>query len=360
MGSTEGEPEDSRSASAPFDTESVDVLRLQRWLVSEFGRNEAIEVERMGQGVGVANALFDVRWGDEHYVLRRPPAIKVTRSAGQTLREARILRALKNTDVPHPRLVAVCEDQSVIGTPFLLMARIDGFTAVDPLPGSLAADLPAKRALGLGIVEALSKLSTVDWRAVGLEGFGKPAGFLARQVDRWLWQLETYRSRLIPHEEALVAWLREHLPASGPIGIMHGDYSMFNVMFTFDVAPELAAIVDWDTATIGEPLMDFGHLLSRWDEAGEEPTHLGSSDIADRTGMSTRAEMTELYAGLTGFDLSNSVYYQVLALFKLGCILEGHYANARAAGTSDEENRSTQAAPSLFRDAMRIASGRRS
>lgn len=345
--------------SEQLGAETVDVDRLGNWLAARFARSAPLAVERMGIGVGVGNALFDVRWGDDRYVLRRPPAVKVTASAGQTEREARVLAALAGTDVPHPRLVAWCDDPSVIGTSFLLMERVEGFTAVDPLPPALVADAEGRRALGVGIVDALARLALVDWKAAGLEGFGKPDGFLARQVDRWAWQLDSYRIRPIEHEIDVTAWLRAHLPPPGPVGIMHGDYSNFNVMYSHDVPPKLAAIVDWDTATIGEVLMDFGHLLSRWDEAGEEPTRLGVADIADRSGLTTRAEMTEWYARHTGFDLSHIRYYEVLSLFKLGCILEGHYVNAHNAGAADAEQLHEASARSLFRDALRIASGER-
>jgi aminoglycoside phosphotransferase (APT) family kinase protein len=156
----------------------------------------------------------------------------------------------------------------------------------------------------------------------------------------------------------VTGWLRRELPAPGPTGIVHGDYSMFNVMFTADQPPRLAAIIDWDTSTIGEPLMDLGHLLARWDEPGEEPTHLGSSDIADRTGMVSRAELAERYAARTEFDLSHLRYYEVVSLFKLGCIMEGHYANAMKSGEAVEP-RLARSAPNLFADALRIARGER-
>ena len=124
-------------------------------------------------------------------MLRRGPAAKITASAGNTMREHRLLAALADTDVRHPRLVAGCDDQAVIGVPFILTERIDGFTPIDPLPGPFDHDPAARHGLGTEIVDALAELALVDWQAVGLEGFGKPDGFLARQVDRWLWQLDT-------------------------------------------------------------------------------------------------------------------------------------------------------------------------
>ena len=225
-----------------------------------------------------------MRWGERDLVLRRGPAAKITASAGDTMREARLLAALADTDVRHPRLVAACDDTAVIGVPFILMERIDGFTPIDPLPAPFDHDPSARHGLGTEMVDALAELALVDWQAVGLEGFGKPDGFLARQVDRWLWQLDSYRSRDIPELDTVTEWLRQNLPEPGPIGIMHGDYSMFNVMFAHGAPAHLAAILDWDTATIGEPLMDLGHLLARWDEPGEEPTMLGSADNPNRVG----------------------------------------------------------------------------
>ena len=163
----------------------------------------------------------------------------------------------------------------------------------------------------------------MDWRAVGLEGFGKPDGFLARQVDRWLWQLDSYRSRDIAELDTVTEWLRDNLPDPGPIGIMHGDYSTFNVMFAHGAPAHLAAILDWDTATVGETLMDLGHLLARRDEPGEEPTMLGSADNPDRAGLPSRAELAARYAERTGFDLTHLRYYEVVSLSSWGASWRG-------------------------------------
>ena len=335
----------------------LDRDRLGKWLAGELGGDGPLTVERIGEGTGVANALFLVGWGDRQLVLRRPPASRVTASAGNIDRERRLLAALASTAVRHPRLVAACDDPAVVGDSFILMERIEGFNPVDPLPEPFASDPNVRRSLGLEAATALAELATVDWRAIGLDGFGKPDGFLARQVDRWTWQLGTYTTRELPYVEEVGRWLRSELPAPGPIGIMHGDYSLFNVMFARSAPARLAAIVDWDTATIGEPLMDLGHLLARWDEPGEEPTSLGSADIADRTGLPSRAELADHFAALTGWDVSSLRYYQVVSLFKLGCIMEGHHAQELRQGAT--EQRFADTAPDLFRDALRIASGDR-
>src|SRR5690606_14828954 len=157
-------------------------------------------------------------------------------------------------------------------------------------------------------------------RANGLESLGKPDGFLERQVPRWLGQLDGYRVRELPQETFLVDWLERNRPQMSPPGMMHGDYSPFNVIAGHDRPRRLAAIIDWDTGTIGDPLLDFGHLLARWVEPGEDgPLGRGPG----LPGYPTRAQMAQRYAAGTGRDLSALAYYQALSLFKLGVILEG-------------------------------------
>jgi aminoglycoside phosphotransferase (APT) family kinase protein len=336
----------------------VDEAALQAWMADHVEGGQPLTVTRMGEGTGVANALFDVTWGGRRLVLRRAPVARITSSAGDTMRERRLLAALRGTAVRHPRLVAGCEDPAVIGAPFILMERIDGFTPIDPLPPPFDRDASARHGLGLELVDALAELALVDWERIGLQGFGKPDGFLARQVDRWLWQLDSYRSREIPDVDEVTEWLRAHLPDPGPIGVMHGDYSMFNVMFSHGAPAHLAAIVDWDTATIGETLMDLGHVLARWDDVGEEPTALGSADNPDRSGLATRAELAARYQERTGFDLAHLRYYEVLSLFKLSCIMEGHYANAVKQGDPNGGQFTTHSLD-IMRDAARIARGDR-
>ncbi|MCU1364436.1 MAG: hypothetical protein JWL72_3272 [Ilumatobacteraceae bacterium] len=335
----------------------IDADALTTWLRAEIGGDGPAVVSSLDTGPGIANALFVVRWDGADFVLRRPPAERITSSQGNIDREQRLLRALSGTEVRHPRLIASTNDPSIIGSPFVLMALLAGFNPVDPLPAHLAGDAVFRRGLGFEVIDALVELATVDWQAVGLDGFGKPGGFLARQVDRWLWQLDGYRFRPLPDADLIVEWLRANLPSPGPVGIMHGDYSLFNVMFADATPAHLAGIIDWDTATIGEPLMDLGHVLARWDEPGEQPSSLGSSDIADRTGLATRAELIERYGERTGWDLTELAYYEVVSLFKLGCIMEGHHAHEVRIGVAAP--RFGDHAPDLFRDAVRIMRGER-
>ncbi len=333
----------------------IDVNRLDSWLGDKLpGEAEQLEVERMGEATGAGNALFDIRRAEHRWVLRRPPLVPNAPGANDMLREYRVLTALNQTSVPHPETLLLCDDPEVIGAPFFIMQRIDGFTPVAQLPPPFDTDPSARHGIGIETADALAELALVDWRAIGLEGFGKPDGFLERQVGRWLWQLDGYKTREIPEVDFVASWLEDHRPTMGEPGIMHGDYSLFNVMFHHGAPARLAAIIDWDTCTIGDPLMDIGHLLSRWQEPGEEPV-LGRSDTPDRKGFATRAELAERYARKTGRDLSHIEYYKVLSLFKLACILEGHYYRAlTAAGGKPPENGMGETVPRLFRNAARM------
>ncbi|HVV29561.1 MAG TPA: phosphotransferase family protein [Mycobacteriales bacterium] len=338
------------------DDDLVDVPKLTAWLRHELPADGEATVTRLGAETGIGNALFLVHWGGRSMVLRRPPAERITASAGDTDRERRLLQALVGTGVRHPEYIAWCADPGVIGAPFLLMEQVDGFTPVAELPAHLD-NAGSRNLLGLEATDALAELSLVDWRAAGLEGFGKPEGFLDRQVGRWLWQLDSYASRELPGLTELASWLRAHTPRTQATGILHGDYSLFNVMCAHDAPLRVNAIVDWDTATIGDPIMDFGHLTARWDEPGEKTT-LGSVDFADRTGLTKRADMAERYAGRTGWDLSALPYYQAVSLFKLGVIMEGHYAKGVRDG-SEAALLHAETGPGLILDALACARGER-
>jgi aminoglycoside phosphotransferase (APT) family kinase protein len=301
---------------------SVDVAALDDWIGDLLpGQGHPLSADRMGQDTGLANALFWLRRGDHVWVLRQPPAVINAPGASDMVREWRILTALEGTAIPHPRPLALGTEDGPLGGPFLIMERVDGFTPVGVLPAPY--DRPARRReLAFAMIDAIADLGEVDWRARGLEGLGRPEGFLERQVSRWLHQLDRYRTRDIAGLDWIAGWLETNRPATSRAGLMHGDYSPFNVMASPHDASRLAAVVDWDTGTIGDPLLDLGHLLARWTEPGEEPA-IGTWDIEVREGLPSRAELAARYAERTGADLSALPYYQALALFKLAIILEG-------------------------------------
>jgi aminoglycoside phosphotransferase (APT) family kinase protein len=210
--------------------------------------------------------------------------------------------------------------------------------------------------MGVALVDALAALARVDWRAGGLDGFGRPDGYLDRQVDRWLGQLERVRNRNVGAVDVVAVWLRGHTPTMGEAGILHGDYQLANVMIGHNLPVRVAAVVDWEQSTIGDPLVDLGWLLALWDEPGEEPVRGGDEvRVNQQDGFPTRGELAERYSAGTGRNLDHLGWYEVLALFKLGCVLEGAYARY-AAGTSTNpaHARLEHMVPNLFRSAARI------
>lgn len=281
---------------------------------------------------GTQNVMARFARDGREYVMRRGPEHLRPRSNASILRETRVLAALAGTDVPHPRLIAACEDPAVLGgAVFYLMEPLDGFNASVELPALHAGDAEVRRETCLALADALAALGRVDHAAVGLRDFGKPDGFLERQVPRWLAELESFRSEAfepaIPGVDDVAAWLDAHRPASFAPGVMHGDYHAANVMFS-RTAPEVQAIVDWEMATIGDPLLDLGWLLATWQLSGACGVFNGPLQRAgDLPGPS---ELVARYAARSDRDLTDIRWYTVLACFKLGILLEGTYARAHA------------------------------
>ena len=289
---------------------------------------------------GTQNIMLRFTRAGRDYVLRRGPQHLRPVSNSVILRETRVLRALVDTDVPHPALIAVCEDTSVLGDAvFYLMEPVMGFNAGSELPALHSANADIRHEMGLSMADAVARLGAVDHVAVGLADFGKPDGFLDRQVPRWLSELESYAKfdnyagPDIGDVDSVATWLRERQPADFSPGIMHGDYHAANVMFC-RTGPELVAIVDWDMCTIGDPLLDLGWMLATWYHPGAEPVLPNEFMVAG--GLATSNELVERYAQNTTRDLSAIDWYTVLSCFKLGIILEGTHARA-AAGLAPKE-----------------------
>ena len=290
---------------------------------------------------GTQNILVRFVRDGVSYVLRRGPRHKRDSSDTVMAREATVLNALTGSNVPHPAFVASeTENIDLIGSVFYVMRAIDNaFNARVHVPAHIAADPVLQSTMGLTMTDGIVALSEVDYLAVGLADYGKPEGWLERQVDRWKKQLTSYEAvetwpgrSTIPHLDDVTAWLREHQPTSWKPGIMHGDYHLANVMFDSDSA-ELAAIVDWEMSTIGDPLLDLGQLLASLPSAGEGRVTAPASDL---DGFPKRDEVIERYAQGSSRDLSNVNWYQALACYRLGIVLEGSYARFFAGQASEE------------------------
>jgi aminoglycoside phosphotransferase (APT) family kinase protein len=328
------------AAQDAVDVELVDLAVLDRWM-DERGlpAGELTDVELLAGGT--QNVLLRFRRGDGHYVLRRPPR-HLRKASNEVLRrEARVLGALAGSDVPHPAFIAGEPDETVMGgAVFYLMEPIRGFNPASGLPEPHRSDPALRHAMGLEAADAIAALGAVDHVAVGLEDFGKPEGFLERQVPRWLGELEGYASLAgypgpdIPGLDAVASWLDDNRPSSWQPGILHGDYHLANVLYDPD-SPRLAAIVDWEMCTIGDPLLDLGWLLATWPGEGGLPVG-PASGLGAHDGFPTTDELVARYAERSTRDTSAMGWYTVLACFKLGIILEGTHARA-CAGKAPKE-----------------------
>ncbi|HEY1709956.1 MAG TPA: phosphotransferase family protein [Rhizomicrobium sp.] len=288
-------------------------------------------------GGGTQNILLHFMRGGRPFVLRRPPKHLRANSNETMRREARVLAALAGTDVRHPGMIAACGDESVLGTAFYLMEPVAGFTPREEMPALHANDAAIRRQMGFEMVDAIAALAQVDYAVRGLSTLGKIDGFLERQVGRWRAQLDSYAEHPgwpglsgIPGVDAVGTWLNAHRPATFKPGIIHGDYHFGNVLYDWN-GPALTAMVDWELTTLGDPLVDLGWLLSFWpaDGATEGP-------VMPWSGFPTRDEIVSRYADRTGLDVSHADWYEVLACYKLGAILEGTYARA-CAGRAPKE-----------------------
>jgi aminoglycoside phosphotransferase (APT) family kinase protein len=321
------------SDAPPFP--GVDLERLAAWMDAQGLPPGPIErAERLGGGT--QNVLLRFERGGRAYVLRRPPVHKRANSDETMRREARVLAALRGSGVPHPGLVAACADADVLGASFTLMEPVRGFNPAAGLPALHASDPKIRRRMGFSLVEAIARLGEIDHVAVGLAEFGRPEGFLERQVARWRRQLEGYAALPaypgpgIPGLEQVAAWLERNRPAAFRPGILHGDCHLANVLFDPD-GPELAALVDWELSTIGDPLLDLGQLLATW--PGEDGRLLGPM-VQPWEGFPRAAELVAHYRERSTRSVDAIAWYEVLACYRLGIILEGTHARA-CAGQAD-------------------------
>jgi aminoglycoside phosphotransferase (APT) family kinase protein len=313
----------------------IDVAALTGWLDSQGFPPGPVEglVELEG---GTQNLLVRFCRAGTDYVLRRPSRHPRPRAGEIILREARVLEALAGTDVPHPRWAATCADESVLGIPFVVMRAVDGVNPMVRLP-SYASAAAGRRQLGRAAATELARIGCVDYVAVGLEDFGRPDGFLSRQVPRWLAEWEGYRrlpgypGEPLPGMGELAEFLTGNQPPDQPPGLMHGDYHFGNLLVDPD-QPRIAAVLDWEMATIGDPLVDLGRFVASLPFENESTESTGALGEAGDGGPVS--EITAAYSAVSDRSLDALGWYVVLACFKLGIILES--SNARAcAGLTD-------------------------
>ena len=310
------------------DPPGVDSARVAAWLgplVGGLGGRLRAELIEGGR----SNLTYTISDGERSWVLRRPPLAHVLPTAHDMAREHRVLSALGPTTIPVPRVIGLCEDPDVLGVTFYVMERVDGHIVRDGIPTAYPDTPQTRLRMSRVLVETLADLHGVVPEDVGLEGFGKPAGFLERQVRRWWTQWEFSKTRELPAIEELRRRLDAGLPESGPAGIVHGDYRLDNVLLAPDDPGRITAILDWEMCTLGDPLADLGLLLVYWadrDDAPELTRAFSLSPITVQEGFLTRDELVAEYARRSDRDLAALDWYICLGFYKLAIVAEGIHA----------------------------------
>jgi aminoglycoside phosphotransferase (APT) family kinase protein len=306
---------------------------------------------------GHSNVTYVVTDGPTSCLIRRPPQHELDASAHSMSREWTVLTALDGTSVPSVVPYGYCADASVIGAEFLVLEYVaDSVSITDALPDAYASSPATLEALASGLVEALASLHAVDWHAAGLDGFGRPEGFLERQVPRWEKQYRRNEVRDIPVFDPLTAWLHANLPDHVELTVMHGDFHLDNCLFDRE-RPVLRAIVDWEMTTIGDPLMDLGLCTAFWGTRLIDDFAMPKIQGVSRLpGSPDREHLVRRYAEVSGRDVSHVAWYQAFALWKLGVVIEAAWGqHVRGELRTDYTAALEHDVPALFNEAAVIA-----
>lgn len=314
--------------------EQLDEAALAAWLQSTVpGLTGPMSVTQFHGGH--ANLTYMVSFGDQELVVRRPPLGPVAPKSHDMGREFRALAGL-TPQFPHsPRPLGFCEDESVLGAPFLVMERRQGYVIRSEWPAFLPDDPALRRRISEDLVDALADLHMVDTSTPELSTLGRPEGFVERQVRGWLGRWEAAKTREIPDMDRAAAWCLEHIPVPQSVSVLHNDYKLDNCMYGADDPGRLVAIFDWDMASLGDPLVDLGTLLGYWSEATDDMGRGTVGGVSTLDGFLKRDELAERYAARTGLDLSEIGFYETFALFKTAVVLEQIYVRWVRGQTKD-------------------------
>ena len=321
----------TRAEAASNSREPLLVLEPLAEFLTEHGLETPSDVTATPIGEGHSNVTFMLSTG---VVVRRPPRGPLPPSAHDVLREARLLKALERTPVRVPKVLAVCPDAEVIGAPFYAMEQMQGEVITDSIPAALD-NLEQRGRIADQLIDALVELHSVDWMAVGLEGFGRPSGYLERQLRRFTGLWAHNRTREIPEVEQLHGWLAKNMPQSPPATIVHGDYRLGNTMFAAEAPARLVAIFDWEMATIGDPLADLGYMVMHWTQPDDPESKFSLHTVTRLPGFPTRDELISRYEERSGRSMGALNWYVTLALWKAVVFMEGNYKRALVGSTDD-------------------------
>jgi aminoglycoside phosphotransferase (APT) family kinase protein len=312
--------------------EELDLGKLSAYLEQLFGPGPVSVSQFPG---GHSNLTYLVRHGDKEYVLRRPPFGSKVKSAHDMGREFTVLTNLWPVYDRAPRPYAYESTGEVLGAPFYLMERRHGVVLRRSVPPGLADDLPRVRRICEHLVDALVDLHAVDYSAAGLADFGKPVGYIERQVTGWTKRYVDSQTDDIPAVNEAAAWLQSHMPAEGPPALIHNDFKFDNVIFDPSLE-RITGVLDWEMATVGDPLMDLGTSLSYWVEAGDPQTfyQLPFGPTA-KPGMMTRQQFADRYLERSGRTAPNLVFYYAFGLWKTAVVLQQIYYRWAKGKTTD-------------------------
>jgi len=346
----------SGTEKAPWFEEAAG-HRLGQWLAGRFPDVAPGQANLAPLAGGTSGSVMLVRAGDWRAVLRTVAWPARPDSLNALQREARVLEALKGSAVPHPAFLAYCDDEGVIGAPFCLTGFVEGWMGSGNPPAGQGWTEEERHKTAYAMIEGLATLSNVDVAAVSLTDFGKPDNFLERQVDRWQAQMEKHRAhpdygdRLLPGWDELAQWLRDNRPETQRITIIHGDLSFSNVMFANDLPPRLAAMIDWEIATIGDPLLDLGRALYPFPSESGAP---GYSLAVDLSAYPTRESLARRYAELSGLNVQDLRYYMALSMFKLAALIEFNHVKSLREAPGSMSHRLSAFIPRLVQGALEI------
>lgn len=285
---------------------------------------------------GWSNLTYLLRLGDVELVLRRPPVGNVVASAHDMAREHRVLNRLSPVWRLAPKPFLYCDDPNVLGVPFYVMERRRGLILRRTLPPGVELPPPRARALSEAAIDALASLHRLDYRAAGLADLGRPQGYAERQFLGWSERYRRAATDEHPHLDAVIGWLGEHVPPDGGAALVHNDFKYDNLVLDPDDPTRILAVLDWEMATVGDPLLDLGTTLGYWVEPGDpEPLQVLAMGPTALPGSLTRRELADRYAAATGADLGDLVTYYVFGLFKIAVIVQQIYARYRAGKTQD-------------------------
>ena len=283
-----------------------------------------VRAQRIGEGGG-SNFTFLLERGSDRFVLRRPPRPPLPPSAHDVVREARLQLALREAGFSRlPTIVAVAEDESILGVPFYVMTYLDGHVVTDELVPGLEAE-PQRSRLGTDLVDSLVEIHRADVTTPGLAAFARPGSYGERQVRRFtqLWGIN--KTREVPTVEQVGAWLRDNVPSPQPDTVVHGDFRLGNTMVAPDEPSRIVAVLDWEMGAIGDPRADVGYLLATYSEPGGPPNPLGTSPVTALPGFPSKSELAELYLARSGRELESLSWFEGLALWKAAVFCEAIY-----------------------------------